>query len=99
MFFFNGLPRVLALCARTLGLNWPTPSALLILEGQTTDATSNHTYGNAFAASRTCSGCAILKKFSVTIRQRIVPDESIRNSAGRAMPAPLATSSRGTTTE
>ena len=47
---------------------------------------------NVFAASRTCSGRAITKKFSVTIRQRIVPDESTRNSAGRAISLPLASS-------
>ncbi len=51
------------------------------------------THGSAFAASRTCSARARTEKFSVTIRQRIDPSGSIRNSAGRAMSRPLASSS------
>jgi hypothetical protein len=42
-------------------------------------------YGSVFAASRICSDLARTEKFSITIRQRTVPDESSRNSAGRAM--------------
>jgi len=44
-------------------------------------------YGIALAASRTWAGRGVLKRFSVIMRQRIVPDESSKNSAGRAMSA------------
>src|SRR5262249_18320459 len=60
-------------------------------------------YGTDPAASRTCSGRAILKRFSVIMRKRIVPDESSRTrpaaqslgrwlsglNVGRPGPAPL----------
>ena len=57
-------------------------------------AKASHDYCSDFAARIMSSGRARTRKSSVRLTQRITPDESTRNSAGRAMSCPFTPAPR-----